>query len=82
MVGVGLWKVCVASDGSIARTERFNVDVGFATYLLGVSYLDNGYYDPKLYQHHAAVIHPYWKISNNVGLGADGRRGYSGMIAW
>jgi hypothetical protein len=66
------WELTVSPRRSWLRTARFNVDVGASSYFLGTERnLDNGYYDPRLYQLHTAVAYPYWKISDDVGLAAS-----------
>ena len=33
--------------------------------------LDHGYYDPRRYEYYAVVISPYWKVAENIGVGAS-----------
>jgi len=62
--------VAVSPRHSIARTALLNLDLGVSAYQLRTQRdFDNGYYDPRLYEQYAAVVYPYFKFSENVGLG-------------
>ena len=66
------WELAVSPRRSITRTEQTNIDLGASIYLLGVDKdLNNGYYDPDLYENYAAVVYPYWKVNEDVGLGGS-----------
>jgi len=55
---------------AMARTERMNLDLGVSAYTLSAARdLPDGYYDPERYENYALVFFPYFKISENVGLG-------------
>jgi len=59
----------VSPRRSVARTARFNLDLGVSAYLLETAQnLDNGYYDPRRYEHYALTAFPYFKLHENVGL--------------
>jgi tetratricopeptide (TPR) repeat protein len=64
------WEVTVSPRRSIARTSRFNLDLGASAYVLATTNdLSNGYYDPRRYEQYALVASPYFKIHEDVGLG-------------
>jgi tetratricopeptide (TPR) repeat protein len=66
------WEVFVAPRLALARTQRLNMDVGVLVHQFGATdNLDNGYYDPNRYEFYSLVLSPYWKVSENVGLGAS-----------
>ena len=66
------WELAISPRRSITRNEQVNVDLGASAYVLGVERdLNNGYYDPHLYENYAAVVYPYWKINEDVGLGGS-----------
>lgn len=66
------WQALIAPRRVVARTESLNLDLGFSAYALGTTRdLSNGYYDPRRYESYAAVIYPYFKISENVGVAAS-----------
>ena len=59
----------VSPRRSFARTARFNLDLGVSAYLLETALdLDNGYYDPRRYEHYALTVSPYFKLHQNAGL--------------
>jgi hypothetical protein len=67
--GNSRWELTVSSRRIITRTTHVNVDIGGSMSWLGVARnLDNGYYDPELYEYYAGVVYPYWKISEDFGL--------------
>lgn len=67
--GNARWEVFVSPRAAVARTQRLNLDLGALVHQFGAEEnLDNGYYDPRRYEYYAAVIAPYWKVSDNVGL--------------
>ena len=62
-------ELLVSPRRSVARTARFNLDVGVSAYLLETALdLDNGYYDPRRYEHYALTVFPYFKLHENAGL--------------
>ena len=66
------WTLVVAPRRSVARTARLNLDLGVSAYRLQTERdLDNGYYDPRLYENYAVTAYPYFKFSDNIGLGAS-----------
>ena len=66
------WEIFVAPRAAVARTQRLNLDLGLLVHQFGARQnLDNGYYDPRRYEYYAVVVSPYWKVSENVGLGAS-----------
>ena len=63
------WEIAVTPRHSVARTQRFNLDLGVSAYRLETDRdLDNGYYDPRRYEEYTAVFYPYFKFRENVGL--------------
>jgi tetratricopeptide (TPR) repeat protein len=63
------WEFFVAPRYELARRQRFNLDVGALVHQFGVRYdFDNGYYDPDRYEYYAAVLTPYWKASESIGV--------------
>ena len=66
------WQVLITPRRAVARTESLNLDLGFSAYALGTTRdLPNGYYDPRRYESYAAVVYPYFKLSENVGVAAS-----------
>jgi hypothetical protein len=66
------WEAFVAPRVAVARTQRLNLDLGVLAHQFGASRnLDNGYYDPRRYEFYSVVVSPYWKLSDNVGVGAS-----------
>jgi Tfp pilus assembly protein PilF len=64
------WALVLSPRRSVARTAKVNLDLGVSAYRLQTDRdLDNGYYDPKRYESYAAVAYPYFKFSDNIGLG-------------
>ena len=64
------WELTIAPRRSIARTQRLNVDLGaVVSQLRTTTNFSNGYYDPKRYEYYAAAAYPYWKVSENIGIG-------------
>ena len=60
----------VAPRRAFVRTESMNLDLGLSAYRLETSRdLGNGYYDPRKYEAYQATAYPYFKVSENVGLG-------------
>jgi tetratricopeptide (TPR) repeat protein len=67
--GNARWTLFVSPRATVARTQRLNLDLGFLIHQFGAEQnLDHGYYDPRHYQHYAAVVAPYWKASENIGV--------------
>jgi len=70
------WEISVTPRRAIARTDWINLDLGVSAYALGTSEdLPNGYYDPRRYESYEAVVFPYLKLSENVGLSLSGGAG-------
>jgi tetratricopeptide (TPR) repeat protein len=64
------WEAFVAPRVAVARTQYLNLDVGVLLHQFGARHdLDHGYYDPRLYESYAVVLTPYWKASENIGVG-------------
>ncbi len=64
------WEAVFSARRMVARTEALNLDLGIGGWLFGYRYdLNNGYYDPRLYQRYMAASFGYWKFSDNDGLG-------------
>ncbi len=64
------WEITATPRTAVARTERLNVDAGATAYLLGTTKnLSDGYYQPRRYENYGAALFPYFKISENVGVG-------------
>ena len=63
------WTLYVSPRAAVARTQRLNLDLGFLIHQFGVKWnLDHGYYDPHRYEYYSAVVAPYWKASENIGV--------------
>ena len=63
------WELLVSPRAALARTQRLNLDVGAQFYQFRVAKdLDHGYYDPRRYEFYSAVLAPYWKVSENLGV--------------
>jgi tetratricopeptide (TPR) repeat protein len=70
--GNARWEVLVAPRAAVARTQRLNLDVGLLLHQFGARHnLDHGYYDPRRYEYYAVVVSPYWKVSDDIGVGAS-----------
>lgn len=64
------WEFTASPRAAVARREGYNLDAGAAVYLLGTTRdLPNGYYDPRRYENYAAQLFPYFKLSENAGVG-------------
>jgi Tfp pilus assembly protein PilF len=64
------WNLTLSPRRSFARTAKFNLDLGLSAYQLHTERnLDNGYYDPRLYEQYSATAFPYFKFTENIGLG-------------
>jgi len=64
------WNFTLSPRRSFARTAKFNLDLGLSAYQLHTERnLDNGYYDPRLYEQYSATAFPYFKFTENIGLG-------------
>ncbi|MGH9254456.1 MAG: tetratricopeptide repeat protein [Vicinamibacterales bacterium] len=64
------WELRVAPRRAFVRTESMNLDFGLSAYRLETSHdLANGYYDPRKYEAYQATAYPYFKVSEDVGLG-------------
>jgi tetratricopeptide (TPR) repeat protein len=63
------WELSVSPRAALARTQRLNLDVGAQFYQFRVAKdLEHGYYDPARYEFYSAVLAPYWKLSENLGV--------------
>jgi tetratricopeptide (TPR) repeat protein len=66
------WTVTLAPRYDLVRTARLNLDIGASAYQLHTSHDEpNGYYDPHAYESYTATVHPYFKVSDNVGVSAS-----------
>ena len=64
------WEFTFAPRFSVRRSERLNFDLGGIVSLLHTTTnFDNGYYDPDRYEYYAFTAYPYWKASENIGVG-------------
>jgi tetratricopeptide (TPR) repeat protein len=62
-------EIAVSPRLTIARMAGLNLDMGLSAYRLETARnLDNGYYDPRRYEHYAITAFPYFKLHENVGL--------------
>jgi tetratricopeptide (TPR) repeat protein len=62
-------EITVSPRRTMARRAWFNLDLGFSAYRLETTHdLDNGYYDPRRYEHYAITAFPYFKLHENAGL--------------
>ncbi len=69
--GNSRWNLFVSPRVAVARTQNWNLDLGVSLHQLGARLnLDNGYYDPHRYEDYSIVFSPYWKASENIGVGA------------
>jgi Flp pilus assembly protein TadD len=76
--GNARWEVFVAPRVAVARRQRLNLDLGLLVHQFGARYdFDNGYYDPHRYEYYSVVVSPYWKVSENTGVGMSG--GFGGQ---
>ena len=63
------WELSFSPRAALARTQRLNLDVGAQFYQFRVAKdLDHGYYDPARYEFYSAVLAPYLKVSENLGV--------------
>jgi tetratricopeptide (TPR) repeat protein len=70
------WELTIAPRRSVARTSTFNFDAGLMAYQLHTDRdLESGYYDPRRYEHYAAVFYPYFKIRENIGVAVSAALG-------
>jgi hypothetical protein len=54
---------------SVVRQARFNLDMGVSAYRLeNTRNFDNGYYDPRRYEHYGLITSPYFKAHENIGV--------------
>jgi tetratricopeptide (TPR) repeat protein len=64
------WDATAGWRRVFARTEKLNLDLGVQARHFGTTRdLDNGYYDPSRYENYSFVAFPYWKVSENNGVG-------------
>lgn len=60
----------IAPRRALIRTGSVNLDLGVSAYRLEASRdLTNGYYDPPRYEAYQAIVYPYFKLGENIGLG-------------
>lgn len=63
------WEVLLAPRRAFLRTCRFNLDIGLSGLLFGFKDdLNNGYYDPELYEQYSVTGYAYYKINDNNGI--------------
>jgi tetratricopeptide (TPR) repeat protein len=64
------WQALVAPRRAVTRRQSWNFDLGASAYMLATkSDLPNGYYDPRRYESYSITAYPYFKLSENAGLG-------------
>lgn len=64
------WEFTFFPRFSVRRSQRLNLDLGGMVSLLHTrTNFDNGYYDPDRYEYYAFTAYPYWKASENIGVG-------------
>jgi len=64
------WEFTFAPRFSVHRAEHLNLDLGGMVSLLHTrTNYENGYYDPDRYEYYAFTACPYWKASENIGVG-------------
>ncbi|PCI97002.1 MAG: hypothetical protein COB14_09550 [Alphaproteobacteria bacterium] len=67
--GNARWDVGIAPRRSVARTEKYNIDLGVSARWFGFDdELGNGYYDPATYQQYLVTAYSYYKLSDNSGV--------------
>lgn len=63
------WDFGIAPRRSVARTEKYNIDLGVSARWFGFDKeLGNGYYDPATYQQYLVTAYSYYKLSDNSGI--------------
>jgi cytochrome c-type biogenesis protein CcmH/NrfG len=63
------WSGLLSPRRAVVRRQALNLDLGVSGYWFGAAHdLENGYYDPGLYQAYSVVAVPYFKFSENTGL--------------
>lgn len=63
------WDLGIAPRRSVARTEKYNIDLGVSARWFGFDdELGNGYYDPATYQQYLVTAYSYYKLSDNSGI--------------
>lgn len=68
--GNARWEVFVSPRFAVLRTQHLNLDMGALLHQFGAAHdFDNGYYDPKRYEYYSLVLSPYWKATENIGVG-------------
>jgi Flp pilus assembly protein TadD len=68
--GNARWEFFVSPRVAVVRKQRLNLDLGLLVHQFGARQdLDNGYYDPHRYEFYSVVMSPYWKVSENIGVG-------------
>ncbi len=64
------WEFQLAPRRAVLRTDKINLDAGVYLERQGFSdRLNNGYYDPRLYQRYMGQLFVYWKIDDDDGIG-------------
>jgi tetratricopeptide (TPR) repeat protein len=64
------WEVQLAPRRAVFRTDKINLDAGVYLERQGFrERINNGYYDPRLYQRYMGQIFVYWKIDDDDGIG-------------
>jgi len=60
------WEAIFSPRYAVMRTTKFNLDLGLLGWWIGYAKdLNNGYYDPSLYQRYAGLALGTWKISDD-----------------
>ena len=65
------WEFTISPRRSVARTERLNLDLGVSASQLGHDRRTSTTATtiPRRYEFYAVTAYPYWKVSENIGLG-------------
>jgi Flp pilus assembly protein TadD len=66
------WEARVSPRSAVVRSEWLNLDLGASAYRLEATRdLSNGYYDPRGYEAYQGTAFPYFKFSEDIGLGVS-----------
>ncbi len=63
------YEATLAPRFAVSRTQHLNLDVGFRAQAFHYEEDRPGYYDPDSYLRFWGVVHGYWKIGDNDGVG-------------
>lgn len=63
------WDLGIAPRRGVARTEKYNIDLGVSARWFGFAdEMGHGYYDPATYQQYLITAYSYYKLSDNSGV--------------